>query len=195
MIPGPQGSLLAGGDLAFAVLDSNAHVSGYPGVPILSNGNLTYTQALNTVCSAMATIGANQGGRYFEVHHDTLGNLLDNTDIGVAEADGTLVAYIWNDGNGYIRGWVNDGNGSITYGVVGNGTIGCLLDLDGGTVTFQHNGATVFTRTLGGHGQLYPFIARGAYSGRAVSVETFNLGASAWAYDPGAGWTGWTTEV
>ena len=195
MIPGLQSPLLTGGEVVYAVLDGDAHMPGFPDAPILSNGDLTYTQAVGTDASAMATVACADGPRHFEFNQDVTGTWSDDTDVGLAEADGTIVARIWNNGLGEAQGWVNDGNGQIGYGVTFDGTWGFLVDLAADTLEVRKNGTPIFSRVMGGHGPLIPFIFRGAVAPNTPSVETFNFGQNAWAYDPGAGWSGWSVEV
>lgn len=192
-----QSPLLIGGELVYAVLDANSHVPNYPATPILSNGGLTYTQALNTYASAVATFGLNSGKRYFEVTRDNAGHSSDSTIFGVAEEDGTLIVHVRNNTALNYRGYVNDGSDTVNYGgSYGAGSVfGFLLDLDTDEVTGEVNGNVIFTRTMGAHGTLFPFICLGANSTRAVSVQTFNFGQTPWAYAPGGGWFGWSKEI
>lgn len=198
-LPFAHSPMLIGAELLYAVLDPSLHRPGFPDTPIITNGGLTYTQPLNTIASAMGTVACATGLRNFEVHRDVLGNLGDQTVFGVCEADGTLVAYASGyTSNNYISGWVNDGNGTINYGGYFDGMYGFLFDLADGTFTLEKNGAAVFTRALGAHGPLIPFIQRACNQtepNRAVSVETFNFGQNPWSYAPGAGWSGWAKEI
>lgn len=190
---------MVGGDVLYAVLSADLHTPDYTDTPTLSNGSLTYTQSLGMAASALGTIACSSGQRHFEVHRDVLGNLADTTQFGVCETDGTIVAYAtgYTTAN-YIGGFVNDGNGWISYGSYFDGTYGFLFDLTAETLELRKNGVAVFTRSLAAHGPLVPFIRRACNPyepNRAVSVETFNFGQNPWAYAPGGGWSGWSKEI
>jgi hypothetical protein len=165
---------------------------GSMGASPLTNGNLTVSNnGVNSQWDMVrATASASSGARYYETVLDTTDAGSGFAMVGVAKAAAGLTSFVGADANGWA--WQHSrnagplrftGNASVAYGSVAltGVTIGILLDIDAGTLTFFRNGVSQGVAYSALSGTFLP--AASGYRGSGVPYPiTARFARSTWLY-------------
>ncbi len=179
----------AGGGTTYATWNPADKAAGMT----LSGGNLAATGSGGGQEMVRGTDGKSSGKWYFEV------TLTSGTAFraGIAQAGESLTDYLGFGANGYSY---EDGGNKVNnatataYGpaISTGNTIGVMVDLDAGTLSFKDNtGAVIGTAFTGLTGTFYPALSNGFSS----STQTANFGATAFVHSVPSGYNaGWYTS-
>jgi hypothetical protein len=149
----------------------------------IANGNLDVTTGTTGGGGAFSTIAIPSSGKYyFEFLPTSATTVADNIRVGVSNSTvGSYVLYK-SDGNKVVDGSTTSYGATFTT----NDTIGCAIDVDGGTITFYKNNSSQGAITYATNsGNFFAYTQDG--SGVVSVVASFNFGQRPFTYTPPTG--------
>jgi hypothetical protein len=150
----------------------------------IANGNLDVTTGTTGGGGAFSTIAIPSSGKYyFEFLPTSATTVADNIRVGVSNSTvGSYVLYK-SDGNKVVDGSTTSYGATFTT----NDTIGCAVDVDGGTITFYKNNSSQGSITYAtSSGNFFAYTQDG--SGTVSVVASFNFGQRPFTYTPPSGY-------
>ena len=150
----------------------------------IANGNLDVTTGTTGGGGAFSTIAIPTSGKYyFEFLPTSATTVSDNIRVGVSNSTvGSYVLYK-SDGNKVVDGSTTSYGATFTT----NDTIGCAIDVDGGTITFYKNNSSQGAITYATNsGNFFAYTQDG--SGVVSVVASFNFGQRPFTYTPPTGY-------
>lgn len=173
----------AGYYAVFNPVEKSTHIA-------LSNGNLTATSDSGAVWQGVKTVLYKSTGKLYCEY--TVTTFTVNSTLGIVNSTGTVAGQMGSTAGEYAYhagGYKYHNNTLTAYGATytDGDKISVVFDADAGSLSFWKNGAD--------QGVAYTGITGSWATGFAVDlaskVVTVNMGASAFAYTPPAGYTGW----
>jgi hypothetical protein len=156
----------------------------------IANGNLDVTTGTTGGGGAFSTIAIPTSGKYyFEFLPTSATTVADNIRVGVSNSTvGSYVLYK-SDGNKVVDGSTTSYGATFTT----NDTIGCAIDVDGGTITFYKNNSSQGSITYAtSSGNFFAYTQDG--SGTVSVVASFNFGQRPFTYTPPTGYVALNTQ-
>lgn len=177
-----------------------ASLSGGNLIATYNNDGFDSSAVVNTI-QYFASSGATSGKWYAEIVSTWVGGSL-NTEIGITQlgqgynTNNTLSGLIANnnDGYAYTQDKIRRDNSTLQSGLaqwVSGDYVGIAFDSVNGTLDFYLNGAAVGVQVAGIDVTNPWTFAVNVGQGSAATVMTANFGATAFAYAPPAGYSGW----
>lgn len=156
------------------------------GITKLANGNLDFRRSVNDG-RINSTISASSGKWYAEcqVGNDTL--------IGISEVSSLTTTYPGgNTGSyGYFQGGnFYDAGSAVAYAdsFTTGDCIGCILDLDNGTIAYTKNGVSQGVAKTGLPSGSYRFSSRGGRHDGTETLDRWNFGQKPFKFSPPDGY-------